>query len=376
MDNYEEAERAAIQAECGPPPDFKFLHGADIMSKLQPVQWRIEGILTDCLFYYDFGDPGSFKTFLAIDRLLCIASGLPYHGHAVKQGTVFYICGEGFQGIGRRMAAWYAMHGVDALDVPFFVSKSPAQLMDLKGLLDVRRAVDAMAKRYGPPAVVHLDTLARNFGEGDENATADMNAAISNLDKAFGTDFCRGLTHHTGHANKDRARGSMALHGAADAAFRIGLNESGQVVVECKKMKDAPPAPLMIFNRREVVLQIGDAADHSYVMELAAVGDEAVGIVKPRKGVELGGKMKEALDTLRRVQRRYAKNLAKSGRPNDSPPVSYSDWRAACMDAGLYSRTDKFGNAVEKLLLANLIKFDESRGSVYPSDNLGNAFDE
>ena len=158
---------------------------------------------------------------------------------------------------------------------------------------DVRRAVDAMAKQYGPPAVVHLDTLARNFGDGDENATRDMNTVISNLDLAFGNDFCRGLTHHTGHGNKDRARGSMALHGAADIAYRVSLTDSGQVKVECKKMKDAPNAPMMLFNRREIPLQIGDEKDRSYVLDLVAEGDEAEKIGKPKKAAESKGDFKK-----------------------------------------------------------------------------------
>ena len=233
-------DAAAISRVIETPKGFQFIHNSDILSDLHPTEWRIRDVLTDYAFYYNFGDPGHFKTFVELDRLLCIASGIDYHGHKVKQGTVFYIAGEGQQGIGRRIAAWHIAHKTKAADVPFFVAKVPTQLMDPAALDDVRRAVDAMTKQYGPPAVVHFDTLARNFGEGDENATKDVNAAISNLDKAFGNDFCRGLTHHTGHANKDRARGAMALHGAADAAFRISLTESGQVLVECKKMKDAP----------------------------------------------------------------------------------------------------------------------------------------
>ena len=47
----------------------------------------------------------------------------------------------------------------------------PTQLMDVAHLNDVRQQVDLMAKKYGPPAVIQLDTLARNFGAGDENST-------------------------------------------------------------------------------------------------------------------------------------------------------------------------------------------------------------
>jgi hypothetical protein len=245
----------------------------------------------------------------------------------------------------------------------------------LEAIQDVKRAVDAMAKRYGLPAIVHIDTLARNFGEGDENATKDINKAISNLDKAFLNDLCRGLTHHTGHANKERARGAMALHGAADGAFRISLTASGQIVVECKKLKDAPTAPMMIFSRREVLLQIGDIEDKSYVLELAAEGIDAEAIAKPRKAAELKGGLKKALDILRRLHKRYAKNLAKIGRPTTGSLVSYVDWRTACMDAKLYSRTDTFGNAAEKLHLENYIKYDETRTFVYPVEIMDDAND-
>lgn len=346
-------------------PRFEFIHNADILAGLKPIEWRIRDILTDYSLYYNFGDPGHFKTFIELDRLLSIASGIDYHGHPVKQGTVFYICGEGWQGIGRRIAAWHIAHDTKSADVPFFVSKTPTQLMDLEAIQDVRRAVDIMAKRYGPPAAVHIDTLARNFGEGDENATKDMNTAISNLDRAFGADFCRGLTHHTGHGNKDRARGSIALHGAADGAFRISLTDSGQIVTECKKLKDAPTAPLMVFNRREVLLQIGDTGDRSYVLELAAEGDEACGIVKPKKAVELKGGLQKALEILRRLYDRYQKNLQKSGRSSAPPQVSFVDWRTACMDAGLYKRTDNFRRAADTLLLSGLIKLDEAKRFVH-----------
>jgi hypothetical protein len=376
------AERLSIMAEGAgewtqpadpfltetPPVGFQFIHNADILADLRPIEWRIRDILTDYALYYNFGDPGHFKTFIELDRLLCIASGIDYHGHPVKQGTVFYIAGEGQQGIGRRIAAWHIAHKTKAADVPFFVSKTPTQLMDPDAIKEVRQAVDIMAKAYGPPAVVHFDTLARNFGEGDENATKDMNAAISNLDKAFGSDFCRGLTHHTGHANKDRARGSMALHGAADGAFRVSLTPSGQIVVECKKLKDAPTPLLMVFNRQEMLLRIGDIEDRSYIMELEAEGDEAIGLVKPQKAVELKGGLARALVILRRLFARFEENLKAGGRSTATPQVSYIDWRTACMDAGLYKRTDKFREAFEKLLIRGFVGVDESKKFVYLND--------
>lgn len=367
----EKEEREAIREEGrgayaqGKPepvkPRFEFIHNADVLNGLHPIEWRIKDILVENAFYYNFGESGHFKTFVELDRCLCIASGIDYHGHKVKQGAVFYIAGEGQQGIGRRVAAWHAAHKTKARDVPFFIAKTPTQLMDQGAVDEVRHTIDFLSKEYGPPALVSIDTLARNFGEGDENATKDMNRVVSNMDSSFQNDFLRGLNHHTGHANKDRARGSIALHAAADTAFRVSLSPDGQVMVECTKMKDAKQAPVMLFDRREMLLQIGNTEDHSYVLELASEGDEAAAKCKPRAAVELKAGLAKAVDILRNLENRYRDNLKKGGRPNAKPMVSYADWRTACGDAGLYKRTDNFKRAFDAILLSGLVELDESK---------------
>lgn len=286
FDDMETAgESLAVMVEnagpCDPkkneePPSFEFIHNKELIANLKPMVWQITDIIPENSFYYDFGESGSYKTFVALDRLLCVAAGIDYHGHKVRQGTVFYIAGEGQQGIGRRIAVWHIAHGTNAEDIPFFMAKTPTQLMDPKAVDDVRKAVDYMSKEYGDPAIVHIDTLARNFGEGDENSTKDMNRVISNLDEAFGNDFCRGLTHHTGHFNKERARGSGVLHGASDVAFRVSIPLNQQVLVECTKMKDAASSPAMLFELERIRLLIDNQYDPSFVLDLVAEGDEAL----------------------------------------------------------------------------------------------------
>jgi hypothetical protein len=381
-DDDEAAERLAIMAEGAPEytpgstdaidlpaSSFEFIHNADILKNLHPTEWRTRDHLVDRSLYYNFGDPGHFKTFVEVDRCLCIAAGINYHGHSVKQGTVFFIAGEGQQGIGRRTAAWHAAHGTKPEEVPFFIARVPTQLMDLEALDEVRKAIDQTTKQYGPPAVVHLDTLARNFGDGDENTTADMNRVISNLDKAFGNDFCRGLTHHTGHSNKDRARGSIALHAAADAAYRVSLTLDGRVLVECPKMKDAPPAPVMLFDRREVVLDICGTLDRTYVLDLVAEGDEAVSMAKPKEPQNVSGEMLEAVELLRQMYRECTRNLVEGGRPAAEPHVTFKDWRTACLNAKIYKRSDVFNRAAERMRDKGLIRFDQHAVHVYPVDS-------
>ncbi len=293
------------KAESVKDTSFQFIHNSQIIENLTPVEWRIRDILEDKSFYYNFGDAASYKTFVELDRLLHIATGINYHDHPVKQGTVFYVAGEGQQGIGRRIAAWHIAYKAKR-DIPFFLAKTPTQLMDINAVDDVKRAVDMLAAEYGLPAIIHIDTLARNFGEGDENATKDMNRVISNLDLAFGNDFGRGLTHHSGHSNKDRARGSYALHCAADAAFRVEYRIDGKVLVEAKKSKDSPLAAPMLFNRKEIKLTIGNQYDSSYVLELEAEGDD-VCVLPETQTKKLSGSMAEALIILRDMYCEYEK---------------------------------------------------------------------
>ena len=339
---------------------FEFIHNSEILANLKPIEWQIQDILVEKSLYYDFGDPGSFKTFVALDRLLCIAAGLDYHGHPVKQGPVFYIAGEGQQGIGRRIAAWHIRHKTKTADVPFFLAKTPTQLMDPGAVDEVRQSVDDLAKKYGSPAVLHIDTLARNFGTGDENATKDMNQVIQNLDAAFGNDFCRGITHHTGHFNKDRARGSIVLHGAADEAFRASF-ACQQVLIECKKMKDAPSSPAMLFDLNTILLLIGNQEDKSFTLSLSAEGDEAAAATGFSNTCKVSGNMSKALDLLEGMYAKCEKNLADRGRVDAIPRVEVKNWRKACLDKKLYRRRSTFTRALESMVERGLVFLDETK---------------
>lgn len=336
--------QAALSEAQGvqPEPAFKFLHGAELIENLRPISWTIDGVLQTNSFYYTFGDPGSFKSFVEIDRGLCIASGVPFHGHATVQGTVFYVCGEGQYGIGRRMAAWHIAHHTKAADVPFFVSKTPMVLSDQKNVQLVMDAITSMCKIYGPPALVIIDTLARNFGDGDENSTHDMGIVIQNLDRCFGNDFCRGLIHHTGHVNKDRGRGSIALKGGVDAEYRTSLTQNNQILLECTKQKDARKAEPMLFERREIGLLIDNTRDSSLVLDLIAEGADA----QPQTAPKLASSQSKALDLL----------LAMTRKCDHNQGILVAEWRSACIEKKVYTRSDAFSRAVKNMLEKGVVR--------------------
>ena len=108
---------------------------------------------------------------------------------------------------------------------------------------ELRSVVDSMVEEHGEPALIVIDTLARAMGAADENSTQQMGAMIRAVDDMRDDYSCTVLAvHHTGHGNKDRARGSSALLGAVDCEFMVekwGDDQIAKVEVKWTKMKDA-----------------------------------------------------------------------------------------------------------------------------------------
>ena len=139
-----------------------------------------------------------------------------------------------------------------------FMSNRPAQFLDADSAAGVTEAVRELAAQHGKPALIEIDTLARNYGPGDENSTSDMSAFIAAVDdlKAEFPGCAIALIHHTGHAEKKRGRGAMALKGALDWEYLVEKTDD-IIRLTNTKMKDAePPAPLA-FTLETVTLRDG-----------------------------------------------------------------------------------------------------------------------
>lgn len=226
-------------------------------------EWLIDGLLEANTFSVCFGSPAAGKTFLTLDMALCIATGKNFHDHHVRQGPVFYIAGEGHNGFARRAAAWSKENGIPLKGVPFFKSSRAIVITDDDSVAELVDTIDAMVQQHGEPQLIVIDTLARSMGAADENSTKEMGAAIRAIDECRDAYDCTVLAvHHTGHSNKDRARGSSALLGAVDAEFMVDKwfqDESiAKVEVKFTKMKDAKIPEPMNFIHKEIELMGAD----------------------------------------------------------------------------------------------------------------------
>ncbi|MDP3478147.1 MAG: AAA family ATPase [Desulfoprunum sp.] len=218
---------------------FKLVPAHEVIKNVKSIEWLVGDIIERHSFAELFGDSGTYKSFVALDIALCVATGTPFHGRPVTQGPVVIVIGEGLHGYGRRLAAWQKHHGIDLADYPVFVSSMAAQFLDDESAAEVESAIAEVEKIHGKVELVLIDTLNRNFGPGDENGSKDMTQFIAALDRRIGNDVTRLIIHHTGHSNKERARGSYVLPAALDCEIQVS-KKGGTITLINTKQKDAP----------------------------------------------------------------------------------------------------------------------------------------
>ncbi|WP_019571257.1 helicase RepA family protein [Thioalkalivibrio sp. ALMg3] len=322
------AETVSIPVQRMEPPRFKLLHVSDL--EFRPPRFLVRDYLEEESLALVFGDPGCGKSFLAVDLACCIATGADFHGNPTSQGGVVYVAGEGANGLKRRFVAWETHTGQSIGGAPLYVSCAPAALCDPESAQAVVQAVDAVPTGE-PPALVVIDTVARNFGPGDENSTRDMGVFVQAADAIRERYSCTVLLiHHSGHGDKARARGATALRGALDAEYRADKDETGTVRIEATKMKDAPnPAPLA-FELRSIPLGIDDADGR----EVTSAALASTTYEPPARSSGRKGKWKQfALDQLALLYESRRANLESRGFDPGTARVELSEWRQQCADA-------------------------------------------
>jgi hypothetical protein len=257
LEDRAERELATVR-RIGPLPEIKFVSAGELLRTPKPTDWLIRKILQSDSMNTIIGAPGSFKSNLAIDMAASVATGIDWHGRPTKQGAVFIIAGEGHNGLAKRLKAWSIVRGVDLESAPLFVSMGAVGLVEPLTAAAVSEEVERLAAQTKQhPVLVIVDTLARNFGPGDENSASDMSRFILNLDVHIRQRFKCSVTivHHTGVMDSTRARGSSALFAAVDAEMicqRDGQERT--LTLKCRKQKDGPEFEPILFEARIVEL--------------------------------------------------------------------------------------------------------------------------
>jgi len=181
-----------------------------------------------------WGRPGSGKSFLAIDWALCVATGKPWQQHAVQQGRVLYIVGEGAGGMSKRRRAWEQAWG-NHDDGAMTWLRGAVPLIEIGWVYALAEAV-----RKLQPRLVVVDTVSRAIAGHNENAPETMCALVRNTDqiREAAAGACVLFVHH---ATKDgnTTRGHSALEGACDVRWKLAKEGNGLVLSNPKAKDDA-----------------------------------------------------------------------------------------------------------------------------------------
>ena len=219
----------------------------------------IVGLLPEGGITVLFGQPGSGKSFVALDISLHIARGSEWFGRKVQPGGVVYIAAEGQGGLKKRIAAWRKEFQPPA-DIPFALVPVPLDLRnpeaDLPALV---LSISERTQEWNGVALIVIDTLAKTFGGGDENST-DMAAYVANVEElAYRFNSAILLVHHqpvSGDLKRPRGHGSLTA--AADTVLHV----EGRSVVDAvrtirvQKQKDDDPGDDILFRLQPVSIGV------------------------------------------------------------------------------------------------------------------------
>ena len=206
--------------------------------------------------------------------------------------------------------------------------------------------------------LIVIDTLARTFGAGDENAARDMNGFVASLDMLREETGAHVAVIHHGRKDGGDTRGSGALAGAADLIVKVERGGEGQPNrAEVMAAKDDVDGTVLPFRLR--VVELG--TDNEGEPRRTCIAEEAEG--GTRRGPSLPRTARTARAMLEDVINKRGADLP---RTPDFPTSAMrgakeSDWRTECEARRLSTSDDPqkrartFRQAFQQLRDAGLV---------------------
>jgi AAA domain len=209
------------------------------LADLPDPEWLIDDLMVASSLCTLYGLFRSYKSFIALDWGLRLATGTDWCDRTVKQCDVLYIAGEGVGGLKLRVAVWMQHHGITDPIPGFRIIPLAVNLMDKAEAERMILTVTEEQKADGfNPKLVIVDTLHRSMPGADENSARDMGIAISNAALIQRRLGCAMLpVHHCGKDAERGLRGSSGLPGAADTIIRASRTDY-RVTLLIEKQKD------------------------------------------------------------------------------------------------------------------------------------------
>lgn len=227
------------------------------------------------------GQSGAYKTFVALDLAVSVATGEPFAGRKVEaRGAVIYVAFEGGPTIEGRLKARRSRLPDPEAELAIGVVDDFVQLSTDRDWLDFKATVDAhaaaMRERFGLPLrLVEIDTATAGamIPADGENDPAWWTRIFRKFDPIARKHRCVVvLTHHAGKNASAGLRGSSAARAAADFVLMASCvrdeitGESGQRMLALAKARNGREGIIAEIEADEV--EIGQRPDGSPVTTL------------------------------------------------------------------------------------------------------------
>ena len=252
IDDYLKRQKERSAGRSGDPADAllaELLDAAslDNMPTLEPLVGDL--LHLDSLARV-VGPSGHMKSFMVIDFAAHVGTGMKWHGHHVKQGTVVYLVAEGSRGIRKRVRAWEKHHGIKMTDVLFLPRPVQAMSPEWDILIEAMRRLE--------PAMIVIDTQARVSVGVEENSAKELGLVVDRMEQLrAATGACVLVIHHTGHVG-EHGRGSSSAKGALQSELHVSKkgDRAANIVITLKtgKQKDDEEGSDLQFGLKVVTL--------------------------------------------------------------------------------------------------------------------------
>ena len=189
------------------------------MVKQQKLNWLIGGLIQERSLSILFGPSNTFKSFLALDMSLSVATGREFHNCAVQQRNVLMISTEGSRATGNsRVPAWFERHGEDLKKHEDRIFMYPHEVhFDVPGNVD-RIIEQCSANQIGLVCADIFGGLIAGSEIDDKSVGVWVNSARRIIDEA-GVSIL--IVAHTPHERSDRARMHSHLWGSFDTRLQV-----------------------------------------------------------------------------------------------------------------------------------------------------------
>lgn len=222
------------------------------------VTWSIKHLLPRTGLAVIYGQPGSGKSFMALDMVAAIARGVTWHGRRVRKGRVVYVAAEGAGGFASRMKAYALAHTLEELDIGVI-----ADTPNFYAATD-NKAIAERVREWEGADVIVIDTLSASSAGADENTGKDMNLIVGRMNKLqAATGALVVLVHHSGKDESKGARGWSGLKAAVDVEIEVSRPDDGEPgrVARITKQKDGESGAAFGFELEMVELGFDEDGD-------------------------------------------------------------------------------------------------------------------